>query len=246
MKIYDTLIVGSGYFSVGYAIKNKNVIIIEEHQTCDVNFYLPLKSFKYNHYEPVSAKAKELYSLYLERNIFNKTEQNVNAFEGAFCKFIYENNVDVLLKTRMVRISKTPNGVFDVTVQSNEGLTHIFAKQIINTINKAQKNYYTTLFISNDIACDKKALLSVFDGAEFENTFYPDRFALHIPISNTNENLIKLFVYEKWNSCGTKAKIVYMAPVFYSTTATSAVCDDYYDNPIRAFEAGYLYKGEAL
>ena len=246
MHVYDTLIIGSGYFSVGYAIKNKNTVICEEHQLCDVNFYLPLNDFTYHPYTPTTTWGEKLFNFYSERNLFCNNMQNLNSFEGAFCKFIYENEVNVLLKTRVIKATKTADGIYDVTVQSNEGLTHIFTKNIIDTVNKSPKTHYTVLFFSENIKKDSQLLLNAFSGAKIVTAFYNERYAIQIPTFNQSENLVKLYVYEKWKNLATSTKIIYMAPVLYSLTASSNLCDNYYNNPIQAFEAGYLYKGEKL
>ena len=74
MQVYDTLIIGSGYFSVGYAMKNKNAVIVEDHQICDVNFYLPLKGYKYFPFSPSTTQGKKLlnhYKMILQRYLVN-------------------------------------------------------------------------------------------------------------------------------------------------------------------------------
>lgn len=246
MHVYDTLLIGSGYFSVGYAFNNSNTLVCEEHQTCDVNFYLPLKSYKHKPYQPKTEAGAKLLDLFNSYSLFKKDVQNVNGFEGALSSFIYQNKLNVLLKSRVVRISKNENGLYKVTAHSNEGLTTYYAKEVINTLNYSVKNNYTVLFLSDDIERDKSTLLKAFDGAEVEQAFFDGRYALKIPVYNIDENLVKVFVYERWRDFNIKAKILYMAPIFFADSASKPVCDDYYDNPIKAFEAGYLFKGESL
>ena len=245
MKIYDTLIIGSGYTSIGYAVKNENSIICEEHQICDVNFYLPLRRFAYHHYEPRTEEGKRLQSLFDSYSLFKEGQQNTNGFEFVFCKYITEKNVDISLKCRVIRKEKRPDDIYDVTVQTNEGLSHIFARKILDTQVGEEKKFFTLLFVCDDIAGVKENLLSTFKGAEIERAFYKDRYALHIPTENLNENEIKLDVYNKWNALSINAKILYMAPVFYGRSSDSELSDESYKNPIEAFEAGYLYEKEA-
>ena len=91
----------------------------------------------------------------------------------------------------------------------------------------------------------KEKLLSTYRGAQIESAFYPGRYALHLPVHNADENLIKLEVYQKWRALDIDAKILYMAPVFYGAASGEGLCDANYENPIEAFEAGYFYAKEA-
>ena len=90
----------------------------------------------------------------------------------------------------------------------------------------------------------KGKLLLAYSGAQIESAFYPGRYALHISVCDTDENRIKLDVYEKWRTLNVDAKILYMAPVFYGKASHNRLCDDNYENPIEAFEAGYFFAKE--
>ena len=245
MKIYDTLIIGSGYSSVGYALSHESCIICEEHQICDVNFYMPLRSFTYHQYTPKTEEGKILFDLFGEYNIFKDGEQNTNGMEFVFCKYITEKDLNILLKCRVIRREKTSDGLYDVTVQTNEGLSHIYAKNILDTQSGEDRNFYTLLFICDKIDSEREKLLSAFEGAEIESAFYEGRYALHIPRKNASENEIKLDIYNKWNSLSVDARILYMAPVFYGNNSKNKLSDANFKNPIEAFEAGYLYGKEA-
>ena len=244
MNVYDTLIIGSGYFSVGYAAARPNSVICEEHQICDTAFYLPLRSFRYLPYDPKSDEGARLLRAFDALSLFHGDAQNTNGFEFAFCKYLTERQVNLLLKCRVIRVKQLPDRIYDVTVHTNEGLTHLFAKNILNTVNQSPKKYFTVLFVCDNIETVKNKLLEAYHGAQIEPAFYSGRYALHIPTHNTDENRIKLDVYEKWRSLGIDAKILYMAPVFYGEASETRLCDDHYENPIEAFEAGYFYAKE--
>ena len=244
MKVYDTLIIGSGYSSVGYAVSKGNCVICEEHQICDTGFYLPLKSFRHVLYDPKTEEGKFLLNLFNSFSLFSGNQQNTNGFEYAFCKYIAEKKLNLLLKCRVVRTEQRSDGIYDVTVQTNEGLTHLFAKRILNTTSVSLKKHFTVLFLCDNIETAREKLLGSFDGAQIEPAFYGGRYALHVPAVNTDENRIKLEVYEKWRSLEIDAKILYMAPVFYGEDGFSELCDDNYENPVEAFEAGYFYAKE--
>ena len=101
MEIYDTLIVGCGYGSVGYALARKNTVICDEHQICDTSFYLPMRTFRYTPYAPKTKEGADLQEFFDSFSLFKESVQNVNGFEYAFCKFISEKDLTILLKCRV-------------------------------------------------------------------------------------------------------------------------------------------------
>lgn len=244
MKLYNTLIIGSGYSSIGYAMASPETVICEEHQICDTSFYLPLRSFRYNAYSPKTEEGSELLGIFNSLSLFRENEQNTNGFEFAMCKYIAQKKLDVLLKCRIVSVVRQPDLTYDVSVQTNEGLTHLFAKKVLDMSNRSDEGYFTVLFICDDIEKVKDKLLSAYSGAQIESAFYKGRYALHVSACGTDVNRIKLEIYEKWRSLGIDAKILYMAPVFYGEVNADKLCDYNYDNPIEAFEAGYFYAKE--
>lgn len=244
MKVYDTLIIGCGYSSIGYAAACPSTVICEEHQICDTSFYLPLRHFAYRHYTPRTEEGARLFSIFQSLSLFGENEQNTNGFEFALCKYVTQKKTTILLKCRVISIMQQSDLVYDVTVQTNEGLTHLFANKILNTANKSGAKHYTVLFVCDDVEKVKDKLLSAFGDAQIEPAFYPGRYALHILAKDTDENRIKVEIYEKWSSLNVDAKILYMAPVFYREPCTNELCDGHYKNPIEAFEAGYFYAKE--
>ena len=244
MNIYDTLIIGSGYSSIGYATSCPSTVICEEHQICDTSFYLPLRSFRYKHYSPKTKEGSQLLQIFHSLSLFRDNEQNTNGFEFALCKYISEKQFHMLLKCRVICVAHRSDNIYDITVQTNEGLTHLFAKKVLNMTNKSSAKHYTVLFVCDEIEKAKDQLLLAYNGAQIEPAFYPGRYALHIPAHGTDENRIKLEIYETWRSLDIDAKILYMAPVFYGEASADKLCDDHYENPIEAFEAGYFYAKE--
>lgn len=247
MNIYDTLIIGCGYAPVGYATANKNTIICEEHQVCDINFYLPLNTFSYTPYTPETNEGKKLKKAFEDLSLFFGKLQNTNGFECAFCNYLVENPVDILLKCRVIKAEKNDN-VYDVVVQTNGGLSHLYTRQIIDCTSTPKKKIITVLFTTLNIEDTQKALLSVFNGAVIEKAFYENRYAIHIDVGDLDENTAKLYIYNEWCKLDTDSKIIYIAPVFSREgNATNILCDGNYQNPIEAFEKGYAYgKGVML
>ena len=252
MNIYDTLIIGSGYSSVGYALTNKNCLIVEETQCCDIHFYLALKSFMHNEYSPATEPGKKLMSFFDKYNLFSDGYMLTNAMEAAFCDFLSEQNINIYLKCRVVSKLLQNDGTYKVTLHSNEGLTTIIAKKIIDTylISKDCENYYSILYLTENADCAKSALTEAFPDAEITRAFYKDRYAMHIPCGNINDvNEMLSTIHDKWLEAKVKAQILYTAPVFFkkcqekhNKTKVFPV-DCYFDNPIAAFEAGITFAG---
>ena len=44
-NLYETIIIGSGYTSIGYALAQKNTLILEQSESVDTTFYLALNNF---------------------------------------------------------------------------------------------------------------------------------------------------------------------------------------------------------
>ena len=242
MKLYDTLIIGSGYFSVGYALAKGNCMIAEEHQICDTGFYLPLRSFSYRPYEPVTEEGRRLATTFSELGLFSDGMQNTNAFECAFCRYLLSKDFIPTLKCRVISQEKLPDGTYSATLQTNEGLTEIRARHILDTRSPITDRRLTMLYLakSEDVG---ERLLSAFPGSTLEPAFYAGRYALHIPVNGYDENTVKPWIHQRWCELGLDAKILYIAPVFYHGGDISTPGDGQYRNPIEAFEAGYLYAG---
>lgn len=245
MNVYNTLIIGSGYSSIGYATACPNTVICEEHQICDTHFYLPLRSFRKKNYTPKTEEGARLLSSFNSLSLFRGNEQNANGLEFALCKYIDEKQLNILLKCRVINVNQQPDNIYDVTVHTNEGLTHLFAKRILDTKNTSREKYFTVLFVCDEVEKVKDKLLMAYGPAEIESAFYPRRYALHVSVHDgVDENRIKLEIYEKWRTLNVDAKILYMAPVFYGKASHNRLCDDNYENPIEAFEAGCFFAKE--
>lgn len=247
MHLYDALIIGSGYSSLGYALARKNCIILEETQCCDAHFYLPLKSFIYDKYTPVTVFGKELNSMFEKYNLFNDGFMCTNAFEPTFCQFIAKENVNIILKSRVVTCKKLDDK-FEVTFISAEGLVTVYAKNVYDTRPaKTAKRYITVISMTENIDSAVKILSKTFTDATFTKAFYDDRFAMHLPVNSTadiNETLS--YIHDKWLLASVDAKILYVAPVFATKKDDEpfGFPKDYnFKNPIHAFESGVLFAG---
>ena len=241
MHVYDTLLIGSSYASFGYALARKNCLIAEEHHLCDTHFYLPFKSFAYTAYEPKSEDGKRLLSVFSSLSLFQNGMQNTNAFEIAFCKYVMQKKQALLLGCRVIRFGKEKN-LYRITLQTNEGLSTVYAQNVLDTRGSEEKKSMTVLFQSENIDKDSALLTRAFPDSAIESAFYEKRYAIHIPFPSTaDENSAKLRIRNVWRTLESDSKIVCIAPVFSKEDGGKTLCDDHYKNPIEAFEAGYVY-----
>ena len=245
MQIYDTLLIGCSYASLGYALARGNCLITEEHQACDTHFYLPLKGYSYMEYAPKTEEGARLLKHFNELSLFRDGMQNTNGFECALCQYVDEIKPSLLLNCRVIRTAEE-NGVKKITVQTNEGLTTVYAKQILDTRAHGEKKRATVLFGSKNIENDAPILMQAFPEAKIEQAFYENRYALTFEVNGYDENEVKIFVSEQWRAAAIEAKIIYIAPVFSTVGNFDALCDSRYANPIEAFEVGYFAGKESL
>ena len=239
MKIYDTLILGSGYYSAGYALSRGNCAIVEEHQMCDTSFYLPLRAFAYHPYAPTTEEGRALEATFCELGLFASGMQNVNAFECAFCKYLLSRDLIPLLKSRAVALERLEDGTYDATISSNEGLTHLYARRVLDTVARPTGRRITVLYSTKDAEGTAELLLTAFPGASIEPAFYAERYALRIPVEGYDENTVKPWIHDTWCRVQPAARILSIAPVFLPSEG-ECMGDFAYQNPIEAFEAGYL------
>ena len=76
-----------------------------------------------------------------QSGIFRDNEQNTNGFEFALCKYISEKQFHIRLKCRIICVEHRSDNIYDATVQTNEGLTHLFAKKVLNMTNKSSAEF---------------------------------------------------------------------------------------------------------
>ena len=149
MKVYENVVIGSGYTSVGFALANPSTIILEKNQSADVNFYLPLKNFKKLDFTPSCECAKELDQLFTEKGFYKNGMQNTNALECAFCEFILCKNIEINFKSTVVSVTPKKDK-YMVTYYTVNGLNTIMAKKVIDMTNSgADQKFLTVLFQKN-------------------------------------------------------------------------------------------------
>lgn len=128
---YDTVILGSGYFAVGYAQNRKNTLIIEETQLLDPNFYGRLSGFDMTPKRPTAKGAAALFDALEKEGVVRNGKLAVNELEAAFCRFVSCNMPNILFGTFCTRIDKKAGG-YELEICNNEGMNKLFAKKVID------------------------------------------------------------------------------------------------------------------
>ncbi|MBQ8432799.1 MAG: hypothetical protein IJX28_07935 [Clostridia bacterium] len=239
MKIYHTLLIGSGHTAVGYAIAQRNTLICEESEACEPAFSLALKQYRCPPYTPQTPQGRALLSRYDALGLFANGRQNLGGLECGLCEYVLENGIEILLKCRVIAYELLPDATYDVTLLTNAGLEYVRCRRLLDLRHRNAPRSLTILFESTAPAIDLPLLSSLFPTAWVEPTFDGGYYALHIPASPTtdyNQHLPK--ICNRWASVKHTAKILYIAPRYADTAEEAELNAAEFGNPIAAFEAG--------
>ena len=240
MEHFDTVLIGSGYTSVGYAAAHGSTLIVEEQEIADTHFYLPLRSFCHIPYIPKTDGGRALDAIFRELALFVGDRQNTNGFECALCRYLNEHPLPILLKCRVVDREEADGGQI-LTLSTNEGLLRVFARHVIDTRTRGERRL-TVLITAKERDAAVQAAKST--GWAIEDGFYPDQYALYAPDTGLDENSVKPIIYESVAGLS-GIRLLAIAPVYAHAGVGATLSDDDFDNPIAAFEAGYLLGKEA-
>jgi len=233
--MYDAVILGSGFFSWGYALSHENCIVIERTQLCDPYYYGRYNGFTQSEYSPETDTGRSL-SEYLKGNgILCGEKMNVNALESALCKYVADKNQPVLLGTEVISVEEE-NGAFCVEIYNNGGTDKIYGRKIMDTRNQSKKTLNVLVSLDAD---GYKRLSGSFDVSK---AFHPGEYV--VAFSCTDDiNDAKLSFYNYWKSSalGDGNKIISFA---YLLTGDGRQCSDsFYKSTLEAFDKGVLYGG---
>lgn len=234
MKEYDTLLIGAGYSSFGYAAARGGCLVVEEQEIADTHFYLPLRSYLHSPYTPVTEEGKALAAAFDRFSLFRDGRQNVNGFEVALCRYLTEHPLPLLLKTRMVRQRREGDRTV-VTLIGNGGLTEVACRRVIDT-RAGHTHRRLTVLLSAEASAASAAATAV--GWEMTEAFYPGQYALFAPFAE-EINMTKLAAAEALRGIP-GIRILAMAQAAAAADGEGKpLSDDDHENPIAAFEAGY-------
>ncbi len=243
MRVTDTLIIGSGYTALGYAVTHPDTLIVEERELCDTAFCFPQRG--YGEVDtPNSGIARELYGYYEERGLVRDGLLNVGALEMGMCAFMQEKGIKALLKCRLISVRTLEDGCLEARVINGGGLEHIRARRVLDMRSRGERTTLTLLFTADDTAA-VSAVSAAFPEGIVAPAFYEGRFALILPVCG-EYNLEKRGITDRWRASAHRAKLLYIAPAFAarSDVGSGAPCDSDFDSPFDAFAAGAKYARE--
>lgn len=241
MKEYDTLLIGAGYSSFGYAAAREGCLVVEEQEIADTHFYLPLRSYRHTPYTPTTEEGRALAEIFGELALFRDGRQNVNGFEVALCRYLAAHPVPLLLKTRVAGIRREGERAV-VTLIGNGGLSEVAARRVIDT--RAGEGKHFSILITAATRADAEAAARRC-GFPLSDAFYPGQYALIAPFWG-EINAAKCAAAEALRGA-VGIRILAMAQAAAADGEGKPLSDDDYENPIAAFEGGYrLGKEEAL
>ncbi|MBQ9116298.1 MAG: hypothetical protein IJY04_04695 [Clostridia bacterium] len=126
MRSYDTVILGSGFFSFGYALNSESCLIVERTQLADPNF-----SGTFNGFHAANGESSPLFDFFTENGLIKGTSVNAPLAESALCAYTVPYKPEILLGTDCVSVSQ--NGLrYDITLFNSEGFSTVSAKHVIN------------------------------------------------------------------------------------------------------------------
>ena len=235
MEHFETVLIGSGYSSIGYAAAHQSTLIIEEQEIADTHFYLPLRSFRYTPYVPKTKEGAALDATFRSLGLFEGDKQNTNGFEPALCRYLERHPLPILLKARVVDRKKSGSSEI-LTLSTNEGLLQVSCNRVYDTRNTEKRSLSVLVIAKNPGDAARAAALT---GWELTEAFHPNWYALHVPYTGESENDVKITIHNTLSKID-GIRLLSIAPVYAGKRTEILLSDDSYDNPIAAFEAGYF------
>lgn len=242
MRRYDTVIVGSGFYSFGYAAAHPNTLIVEETHLTDRHFSGCLRGFSCAN-KPLNAPiAKALAAYMREHGIVRGNQICVPALEAGLCAFFADRAFDVLLGTTCMEIEKSGEE-YRLSLCNNEGLSNVAAKRVIDT--RVYGGNVLNVLVQGKID-------NIVQGISVNDAFYNEQKILSLYFGNgVDINRAKSEAYPRLRELltPTGATVLQMAYRMYSAEPTAPFADDkgisridesFFGDPFTAFEKGEL------
>ena len=246
MKSFDTVILGSGYFSIGYAFNSDSVLIIERTQLADPNFGGTLSGFTFNASAEWTNETQSLYRYYMDKKIVSGISMNSSVSEVGLCAYIEKRNINILLGTECVGIKKLDEG-YEITLINNGGYDRLLCKKILDTRYLDGKRYLNVLcrgFADTSALGAPENFEFAVTGA-FETEEYVIEFAFADGV-NVNVSKVEALRFLEKNFAGCGAQIVQCAYAMHASRLLPAyeygeipvVHEISFGDAFAAFDAG--------
>lgn len=238
MREFDTVILGSGYFSIGYALNSENVLIVERTQLADPNFGGTLNGFRFEENDTWTAETKSLHSFYQENKIVDGDRFNSSVSESALCAYVKHRKLSFLLGTECIGIEKCDGG-YRILVANNGGNSKIFCKKVIDTRCFSEGDRLNVLLRGDKeklmLKPDKRLKLAVtgaFETCEFILSFC---FLERLDVNSAKAAAMR---YLEKNMDSDGIEIVQFAYLMHSLGNDGSICAASYTDAFSAFDAG--------
>lgn len=237
MRKYDTVIIGGGFFSCGYAAAHKNTLILEASQMLDKTYYGTLRGFESENLLPQTQNSISLCNCFNTLGVLKDNMLYVNALDVALCNFISDDIPDILLGTKCTEIKKEAD-LFLISYVNNEGRGLAYAEKVI--VCTQPKGDFLNVLIEHTAP-----LPSIFQSrkAFFENQSV---ITLYLP-NEENVNSAKVTAYNYLARClPENTMVLHMGTFTYSEPQAPYVdqigvlhIDEFYfGSPIASYAKG--------
>ena len=130
--VYDTIVFGSGFVSLGYAATHENTLIIERTELIEKDFSAALNPGKNWDTKAKNKETDMLIKNLTDAGLIENDKADVVTFPPFICDYVKKNDFKILLLTEVLSIEKKGD-LFAVSVYNNEGIDTLFAKKILDT-----------------------------------------------------------------------------------------------------------------
>ncbi len=238
MEIYDTVLVGAGFFACGYAKTHENTLIIEQSQMIDKTFYGTMRGFAHSEPELKTAEARAVFDDFKELGVVKDGSLYVNALDVALCNYIMPDIPDILLGSCCTDIQKNGD-IYTVSFVNNGGRDSVKAKKVI-VLSKPRGNFINVLAEYTE---------PLRGNADVIPAFHPNQYVLTFNFPDVDINHAKAMAYERLSELLPEgAKALHMATYMYSEpkepfsdeNGVMIIDEFYYSDPFTAYESGVL------
>ena len=186
MNSSKKIILGSSYYSVGYAFGAKDTMIIERTQLCDPVYYGTFRTFKIEYRESWLPETKELFTFFTENGGFKDSYLIPTHSEILLADFIRREEIPMLFGSDIIELSEK-----NLSIINNGGIKHLDAEKIID---KRTKSFGKKQI---NVICTGKPLgIENNENFEISTSFFPgdNRFVLTFSSDKTETNLLKMLI----------------------------------------------------
>lgn len=242
MKVYDTILIGSGYFAWGYALTHENTLIVEETQVADRHFGGCLRGFECKAPVLSTEGARALWDHVCALGLFRDGRLSVTGLEAALCEAFEKRFPEILLGTTCMEICREDGG-YALSIHNCEGLGTLRARRVIDT-RVTGGQWLNVLICAGEGGLPEGDALSpaFYEGQGVCSFFLPEA---------SDINHAKVLAYDRLRPLLTSvgAKAAQTSYRMYKDSAEAPYIDDleilhvdetFFGDPFTAFEKGEL------